>query len=72
MERASDTCERKSGRSGRSELRYAMSETSEENDMAAAVGRAKVCEGGRKGTEEGNSWGITVRQADSPPVMKIN
>jgi hypothetical protein len=35
VERASDTCERKSGRSGRSELRLAMSETSDENDMAA-------------------------------------
>ena len=35
MERASETCERRSGRSGRSEFRYAISETSEEKDMAA-------------------------------------
>jgi hypothetical protein len=33
VERASDAWERRSGRSGRSEFRYAMSETSEENDM---------------------------------------
>jgi hypothetical protein len=39
VERASDTCERKSGRSGRSELRLAMSETSDENDMAARTFR---------------------------------
>jgi hypothetical protein len=31
---ASDTCDRRSGRSDRSEFRYAISETSEENDMA--------------------------------------
>lgn len=34
VERASETCERKSGLSGRSELRLAISDTSEENDMA--------------------------------------
>lgn len=33
VERASDACDRRSGRSDRSELRYAISETSEENDM---------------------------------------
>lgn len=39
VDRASETCERKSGRSGRSELRYAMSETSEEKDIVAACCR---------------------------------
>jgi hypothetical protein len=47
VERASDICERRSGRSGRSEFRYAMSETSEEKDMAGErrkyfVGRREV------------------------------
>lgn len=35
VDRASEACERRSGRSGRSEFRYAMSETSDENDMMA-------------------------------------
>jgi hypothetical protein len=37
VERASDACERKSGRNGRSEPRYAMSETSDEKDIVAEV-----------------------------------